>query len=83
MLNWKKCHFMVTQGIILGHIVSNKGIEVDNAKVELIQRFHTIKSIKEMRYFLRHSGFYRRFIEEFSAITRPLCYLFSLDVPLK
>ena len=36
VLNWEKCHFMVTQGIVLGHIVSNKGIEVDKAKVELI-----------------------------------------------
>ena len=36
VLNWEKCHFMVTQGIVLGHIVSSKGIEVDKAKVELI-----------------------------------------------
>ena len=36
VLNWEKCHFMVQQGIVLGHIISKKGIEVDKAKVELI-----------------------------------------------
>ncbi|RVW89429.1 Retrovirus-related Pol polyprotein from transposon 297 [Vitis vinifera] len=36
VLNWEKCHFMVRQGIVLGHIISEKGIEVDKAKVELI-----------------------------------------------
>ena len=41
VLNWEKCHFMVTQGIVLGHIVSSKGIEVDKVKVELIQHFPT------------------------------------------
>ncbi|RVW98353.1 Retrovirus-related Pol polyprotein from transposon 17.6 [Vitis vinifera] len=36
VLNWEKCHFMVRQGIVLGHIISERGIEVDKAKVELI-----------------------------------------------
>uniref|UniRef100_A0A2N9GPF0 RNA-directed DNA polymerase n=1 Tax=Fagus sylvatica TaxID=28930 RepID=A0A2N9GPF0_FAGSY len=50
VLNWEKCHFMVTSGIVLGHVVSSKGIE-------------------------GHAGFYRRFIKDFSAISRPLCNL--------
>ena len=37
VINWEKCHFMVTQGIVLGQIMSSKGIKVDKAKVELIQ----------------------------------------------
>ena len=41
VLNWEKCHFMVTQGIVLGHIVSREGIEVDKAKVELISNLPT------------------------------------------
>ena len=49
---------MVTQGIVLGHIVSNKGIEVDKAKVELIQHLLTPNSVKELRSFLGHAGFY-------------------------
>ena len=83
VLNWEKCHFMVTQEIVLGHIVSSKGIEVDKAKVELIQHFPILKSVKDIRSFLRHAGFYHRFIEGFSSISRPLCHFLSLDVPFE
>ena len=38
VLKWEKCHFMVNQGIVLGHIISNRGIEVDKAKIELISK---------------------------------------------
>jgi hypothetical protein len=38
VLNWKKCHFMVMKGIVLGHLVSERGIEVDRAKIEVIER---------------------------------------------
>ena len=37
VLNWEKCHFMVTKGVVLGHIVSENGIEVDKAKIEVIE----------------------------------------------
>ena len=46
MLNWEKCHFMVTHGIVLGHIVSSKGIEVDKSKIELISNLLTPQSVK-------------------------------------
>ena len=82
VLNWEKCHFMVTQGIVLGHIVSKNGIEVDKAKVELISNLPTPKCVRDIRSFLGHAGFYRRFIKYFSAIARPLCTLLSKDVPL-
>ena len=49
VLNWEKCHFMVTQGIVLGHIISKKGIEVDKAKVELISNLPTPQCVKDMR----------------------------------
>ena len=52
LLNWEKCHFMVTKGIVLGHIVSSKGIEVDKAKIELIANLPTPKTIKDVRSFL-------------------------------
>jgi hypothetical protein len=81
ILNWEKCHFMVTNGIVLGHIVSSKGIEVDKAKIDLIANLPTPKCVKDIRSFLGHAGFYRRFIKDFSAISRPLCHLLSKDAP--
>ena len=81
VLNWEKCHFMVTQGIILGHIVSKNGIEVDKAKVESISNLPTPKCVRDIRSFLGHAGFYRRFIKDFSAIARPLCNFLAKDVP--
>ena len=64
VLNWEKCHFMVTNDIILGHIVSSKGIEVKKSKIELITNLPTPKSVKDVRSFLGHAGFYRRFIKD-------------------
>ena len=81
MLNWEKCHFMVTQGIVLGHIVSKNGIEVDKAKVELISNLPTPKCVRDIRSFLGHAGFYRSLIKDFSAIARPLYTLLAKDVP--
>ena len=64
VLNWEKCHFMVNQGIMLGHIISNRGIEVDKAKIELISKLPFPTNVKTIRQFLRHTGFYRRFIKD-------------------
>ncbi|RVW87273.1 Gag-Pol polyprotein [Vitis vinifera] len=63
VLNWEKCHFMVRQGIVLGHIISEKGIEVDKTKVELIVKLPSLTTVKGVRQFLGHAGFYRRFIK--------------------
>ena len=62
VLNWEKCHFMVSQGIVLGHIISKKGIEVDKEKVKLISKLPPPTNVKTVRQFLGHAGFYRRFI---------------------
>ena len=83
VLNWEKCHFMVTQGIVLGHILSREGIEVDKAKVELISNLPTPKCVKDIRSFLGHAEFYRRFIREISVIAYPLCNFLAKDVTFK
>ena len=57
-LSWEKSHFMVRQGIVLGHVISNKGIEVDKAKIELISKLPPPTSVKGVRSFLGHAGFY-------------------------
>ena len=46
VLNWEKCHFMVNQGIVLGHVISNRGIEVDKAKIELISKLPSPSNVK-------------------------------------
>ena len=58
LLNWEKCHFMTTEGMVLGHIVSSKGIVVDRAKVELIEKLPTPKTVRDIRSFLGHACFY-------------------------
>ncbi|KAH9716271.1 hypothetical protein KPL71_021404 [Citrus sinensis] len=81
VLNWKKCHFMVQEGIVLGHKVSKKCIEVDKAKIEVIDKLPPPTSIKGIRSFLGHVGFYRRFIKDFSKVAKPLCSLLEHDKP--
>ncbi|XP_075521359.1 uncharacterized protein LOC142554582 [Primulina tabacum] len=79
VLNWEKCHFMVQEGIVLGHKVSSKGLEVDRAKVVAIEKLPPPKNIKGIRSSLGHAGFYRRFIKDFSKITKSLCNLLEKD----
>ncbi|KAM3011138.1 hypothetical protein FF2_029878 [Malus domestica] len=80
VLNWEKCQFMVKQGIVLGHVISSKGMEVDKAKIDIINNMAAPTTVKGVRSFLGHAGFYRRFIKNFSMITRPLCNLLAKDV---
>jgi len=79
VLNWEKYHFIVTNNIVLGDIVSSTGIEVDKSKIELIANLPTPKSIKDVRLFLGHASLYRKFIKDFSVITKPVCNLLTKD----
>ena len=78
-LNWEKCHFMVTEGIVLGHKISVARLVVDQAKIVVIKTLMSSTTVKGIRSFLGHAGFYRRFIKDFSKISRPLCRLLEKD----
>ena len=73
---------MVTEGIFLGNMISATGIEVNQAKVSIIRNLMPPTTVKGIRSFLRHVGFYRRFIRDFSKIARPLCRLMEKDTKL-
>nr|GEW21075.1 reverse transcriptase domain-containing protein [Tanacetum cinerariifolium] len=78
-LNWEKSHFMVKEDIVLGHKISKKGIEVDKAKVDVISKLPHPITVKGIRNFLGHAGFYRRFIKDFFKIARPMTRLLEKD----
>ena len=70
---------MVTKGIVLGHKISTSRSEVDQAKVYVIKTLFPPTTVKEIKSFLGHTGFYMRFIRDFSKISRPLCRLLEND----
>jgi len=72
VLNWKKYHIMVQEGVVLGYVLSNRGIEVDKAKIEVFEQLLAHASVKGVRSFFGHMRFYCRFIKEFSKMTKPL-----------
>nr|GEW65016.1 DNA-directed DNA polymerase [Tanacetum cinerariifolium] len=78
-LNWEKSHFMVKQGIVLGHKISRNGIVVDRAKVDVIAKLPHPTTV--IRSFLGHAGFYRRFIQDFSKISRSMTHLLEKNTP--
>nr|GEZ46619.1 reverse transcriptase domain-containing protein [Tanacetum cinerariifolium] len=80
-LNWEKSHFMVKEGIVLGHKILKKGIEVDKAKIKVISKLPHPTTVKGIRSFLGHAGFYRRFIKDFLKISRPVTHLLEKNSP--
>nr|GEZ43980.1 reverse transcriptase domain-containing protein [Tanacetum cinerariifolium]GEZ44910.1 reverse transcriptase domain-containing protein [Tanacetum cinerariifolium] len=80
-LNLEKSHFMVKEGIVLGHKISKNGIEVDKAKIDVIAKLPHPTTVKGIRSFLYHAGFYRRSIQDFSNIARLMTRLFEKDTP--
>jgi len=70
---------MVTEGIVLGNKISSRGIEVDQAKVDVIGKLPPHINVKGVRSFLGHAGFYRRFIKDFSKVAKPLSNFLNKD----
>ncbi|GKE52892.1 reverse transcriptase domain-containing protein [Tanacetum coccineum] len=79
VLNWEKSQFMVKEGIVLGHKISKSRIKVDRAKVDVIAKLPHPTTVKGVRSFLGHAGFYRRFIQHFSKIARPMTHLLEKE----
>ena len=74
---------MVIFGIVFGHVMYSKGIEIDKAKIQLIAHFPPQKATKEICFFLGHARFNKRFIKDFSAIPNSLCNLLTKDTPFE
>jgi hypothetical protein len=79
-LSNEKCNMMMNEGIVLGHHMSSIWIEVDIDKIKIITFLPTPLKPKYVRIFLRHAGYYRSFIKDFSNISSPLFTLLSKDV---
>ena len=80
VLNWEKCHFMVREGIVLRHHISERGIKVDRAKIKIIEKLPPPTSVKGIRSFLGHTGFYRQLIQDFLKVSKPLSSLLMQGV---
>nr|GEZ09248.1 reverse transcriptase domain-containing protein [Tanacetum cinerariifolium] len=80
-LNWEKSHFMVKECIVFGQKISKKGIEVDKAKIEVISKLPHPTTVKGIRSFLGHAGFYRWFIKDFAKISRPITHILEKKSP--
>ena len=78
-----KCEFWLDQVAFLGHIISGQGISVDPAKVEAVLKWQPPRNVSEIRSFLGLVGYYRRFIEGFSSIARPITQLLRKDVKFR
>nr|GEU30311.1 hypothetical protein [Tanacetum cinerariifolium] len=77
----EKSHFMVKEGIVLGHKIFKNGIKVDKAKVDVIAKLPHLTTVKGICSFLGHACFYRRFVQDFSKIARPMTRLLEKDTP--
>nr|GEW53578.1 reverse transcriptase domain-containing protein [Tanacetum cinerariifolium] len=80
-LNWEKSHFMVKEGIVFGHKIFKNGNKVDKAKVDVITKLPHPITVKGVRSFLGYAGFYRRFIQDFFKISRPMTHLLEKNTP--
>ena len=74
-----KMSFHGNRGIVLGHKISAAGLKVNQANVSIIKTLLPPTTVSGIRSFLGHAGFYRRFIKDFSKISRPLCRLLEKD----
>ena len=76
-LSSEKCRMMLTQGVVLGHLISLDGIKVDPEKNQVILNLPVPCTQKEVRSFIGYAGYYIIFVQNFSKIANPLFMLMS------
>jgi hypothetical protein len=74
-----KCEFWLKEDSFLGHIISEGGISIDPSKVKDVLSWNTLQNVSDIRSFLGLAGYYRRFIEGFSKISKPMTELLAKD----
>jgi hypothetical protein len=82
-LRTKKCHMMMSEGVVLGHFISSQGIQVDPSKIQVIKDLPIPKTQTDVRSFLGHARYYRRFVKNISKIASPLFVLLMKNVEFK
>jgi hypothetical protein len=80
---FSKCEFWLKQVSFLGHVLSENGVAVDPSKVKDVLEWEQPKNVKDIQSFLGLAGYYRRFIENFSKISKPMTELLKKGVPFK
>lgn len=83
IFNWKKCHFLQTRVTYLGYIVENGTIRPSSEKTSAVENFPEPKNVKSIQSFLGLTGFFRKFVEGYATIARPLSNLTAKDVPFQ
>jgi hypothetical protein len=79
-LSIEKFHIMMSEGVLLGHFISSVGIQVDPTKIQVILDIPTPSTLKEVRSFLGHARYYRRFIKKNSKLASLLFFILTKDV---